>query len=129
MTELKTGQSWEVTIWGYPITNTKPTRSKAITEALRQATKLFKNSHITKSSIQSIRKVSHIHEFEQFHTDGNPYEGGTIYRKCACGTLQTASEDGTATLSKYDSKVIFEMMKTEEYQERIKRQMIQELGH
>jgi len=137
MTELKTGQSWEVTIWGYPITNTKPTRSKAITEAIRQATKLFKNSHITKSSIQSVRKVSHIHEFEEFHTNGNLYEGGIIYRKCTCGTIQTASEDGTDTLSKYDSKVLFEILSicrkeemktTEEYQESIKRQRIQELN-
>jgi len=128
MTELKNGQSWKINIWGYSITNTKPTRSEAITEALRQATELFK-THITERSINSIRRVSHIHKFEQFHTNDNPYEGGTIYRKCACGILQTASEDGTDTLNKYDSKFILEMMETEEYQKRIKRQMIQEFGH
>lgn len=52
----------------------------------------------------------HKHEFERIHTRGNPYEGGTIYRKCECGIVQTASEDGTDTLTKRESRDLIEYL-------------------
>ena len=52
----------------------------------------------------------HVHKFVRFHTSGNPYEGGIIYRKCNCDIIQTASEDGTFTLNKYDSKAVLERL-------------------
>jgi hypothetical protein len=44
--------------------------------------------------MDNTRNCGH-NSFKHIGTSGNPYEGGTIYKKCSiCGIVQGASEDG-----------------------------------
>ena len=74
------------------------------------------------------RVLTHQHNFERIGSRGNPYEGGSIYRVCECGTVQTASEDGTYTLNKWDSQHVIEMLNDPESRERERQEFLKDMN-